>query len=56
VTIFSVQAISAFSSGVLVNARGWATLNQVAIPLIAVSALAVLWLMTRRGLFGARPA
>jgi len=48
VTIFSVQAVSAFSSGVLVNARGWATLNHVALPLIAVGAMAVLGLMMSR--------
>jgi MFS family permease len=46
VVIFSVQAISAFSSGVLVNARGWNTLNHVALPLIAVAAIAAAWLMT----------
>jgi len=48
VTIFSVQAVSAFSSGVLVNARGWATLNHVALPLIAVGATAIVWLMAHR--------
>jgi len=48
ITIFSVQAVSAFSSGVLVNAAGWSTLNRVALPLIATAAAAVAWLMMRR--------
>jgi hypothetical protein len=42
-----VQAISAFSSGVLVNAAGWNTLNYVALPLIAIAGGAALWLMVR---------
>lgn len=46
-TVFSVQAISAFSSGVLVNAAGWNTLNYVALPLITAAGLAALWLMVR---------
>jgi len=44
VTVFGVQAISAFSSGVLVNTEGWRTLNVVALPLIAIAGCAVLWL------------
>jgi MFS family permease len=46
-TIFTVQAISAFSSGVLVNAAGWPTLNYVALPLVAMAGLAALWLLVR---------
>jgi MFS family permease len=46
--IFTAQAISAFSSGVLVNAAGWNTLNYVALPLIAIAGGAVLWLSLRR--------
>jgi MFS family permease len=54
ITVFAVQAISAFSSGVLVNARGWETLNYVALPLIACAGLAVMWLRaTRRRSFAA---
>jgi predicted MFS family arabinose efflux permease len=48
IIVFAVQAISAFSSGVLVNAQGWETLNYVALPLIAVAALSVLWLRAGR--------
>jgi MFS family permease len=46
-TIFTVQAISAFSSGVLVNAAGWPTLNYVAVPLVATAGFAALWLLLR---------
>jgi MFS family permease len=46
-TIFTVQAISAFASGVLVNAAGWNTLNYVALPLIAAAGIAAVWLMLR---------
>jgi MFS family permease len=46
--VFAVQGLSAFSSGVLVNARGWDMLNYVALPLIALAAIAVIWLMARR--------
>jgi predicted MFS family arabinose efflux permease len=44
IAIFTVQAISAFSSGVLVNSSGWATLNVVAMPLVALAAAAIGWL------------
>jgi MFS family permease len=43
-TVFAVQAVSAFSSGVLVNTRGWHTLQLVALPMIASAGLAILWL------------
>jgi MFS family permease len=50
--VFTVQALASFSSGVLVNARGWDTLNYVAIPMVATCALAIGWLaaMRRRAL------
>jgi len=48
IAVFTVQAISAFSSGVLVNARGWDTLNYVALPLVAAAGLAIVWLGARR--------
>src|SRR5262249_35660056 len=34
VTVFAVQAVSAFSSGVLVNTQGWHTLQLVALPMV----------------------
>ena len=46
--VFTVQAMAAFSSGVLVNARGWNTLNYVAIPMVTVCAIAVTWLVMKR--------
>ena len=48
-TIFTVQAISAFSSGVLVNARGWEVMNYIALPLAALAGIAIVWLGLRRG-------
>jgi MFS family permease len=47
VVIFTVQGLSALSSGVLVNAAGWNTLNYVALPLIASAGLAVGWMWLR---------
>ena len=44
ITVFSVQAVTAFSSGVLVNTEGWRTLNFVALPLVAMAGLAIAWL------------
>jgi len=43
ITIFTVQAVSAFSSGVLVNTEGWRTLNYVALPLVTAAGVAILW-------------
>jgi predicted MFS family arabinose efflux permease len=48
ITIFTVQALSAFSSGVLVNTRGWEVLNYVALPFILVAAGSIGWLAFRR--------
>jgi MFS family permease len=47
IIVFTVQAVSAFSSGVLVNAAGWNTLNYVALPLIAAAGAAIAWLALR---------
>jgi MFS family permease len=44
ILVFAVQALCAFSSGVLVNTKGWEILNYVALPLIALAALAVAWM------------
>jgi len=46
--IFVVQALAALSSGVLVNAAGWNTLNYVALPLVACAGLALCWLWLQR--------
>ena len=44
ITIFAVQAISSFSSGVLINAAGWNVLSYIALPLIALAGASLLWL------------
>jgi MFS family permease len=46
--IFLTMATSSFSSGVLLEANGWQTLNYLAIPFVAAIGFAVLWLMTKR--------
>jgi MFS family permease len=46
--IFLVMATSSFASGMLLEANGWATLNYLALPFVAVMAVAVLWLMGKR--------
>ncbi len=55
ILIFSVQAISSLSSGVLINIAGWKTLNYAAAPMIVAAAIAVAWLGVRRRRH-ARPA
>jgi hypothetical protein len=53
ILIFAVQAISSLSSGVLVNTRGWDTLNYVALPFILLAGSAALWLSWKRGALAA---
>jgi MFS family permease len=48
ILIFAVQAVSSLSSGVLVNTRGWDTLNYVALPFILLAGAAVVWLSWKR--------
>ena len=54
--ISTVQALSAFSSGVLVNAHGWNTLNYVALPMVGAAGLALAWLAFSRRRPGPSPA
>lgn len=55
--IFIIMATSSFSSGLVLEASGWAALNYLAIPFIGAIGLAVVWLMLRRrALTAARPA
>ena len=56
ITIFGVQALSSFSAGVLVNTRGWDTLNFVALPLIVCAGAAALWLLAARRRSPAAPS
>jgi len=42
--------VSSVASGALVTTTGWQTMNRTALPILAVIAVAVLWLMwMRRG-------
>jgi len=46
--IFIVMATSSFSSGVLIDQRGWQVLNWLALPFVTAAAIAILWLLLRR--------
>ena len=48
IAVFTLQAISAFSSGALVNTRGWDVLNYVSLPLALAAGLAIAWLWNVR--------
>jgi MFS family permease len=48
VIVFSVMSISSFSSGALISAAGWEWMNLGALPLLALVAAAVFWLMLLR--------
>ena len=48
ILVFCTTATSSFTSGVLVNASGWNTLNYVALPFLAIAGAAALWLALRR--------
>src|SRR5258708_29034805 len=48
IIIFTVQALSSFSSGVLVNTKGSETLKYVALPLVLCAVLSAPWLSVRR--------
>jgi MFS family permease len=46
--MFFVMGASSFSSGLLVTSAGWSVLNQVALPFVAITALASATLWLRR--------
>ena len=48
--MFFVMGVSSFGSGLLVTSAGWSVLNQVALPFVAITALAgaTLWLRQRQ--------
>jgi MFS family permease len=50
--VFGIQAVSSVSAGALILGSGWSTLNQLAIPGVALTALAttILWLARRRAI------
>ena len=39
------MGVSSLASGALVTTSGWQTMNRAALPILAVIAAAVLWLM-----------
>jgi hypothetical protein len=48
--VFATMGVSSLASGALVTSAGWETMNRAALPLLAIIAAAVLWLMrVRRG-------
>jgi MFS family permease len=48
ILVFCTTATSSFTSGVLVNAAGWNTLNYVALPFLVIAGSAALWLAMKR--------
>lgn len=46
--VYLVQAVTSVASGWLLERGGWVTVNYLATPLIAVMALAIVWLMFKR--------
>jgi len=46
--VFTVMGVSSISSGALVDAAGWERMNAVALPFVAMVALATLWHMAYR--------
>jgi len=46
--VFVTMITSSASSGVLLNSNGWALLNYLSIPFVAVVAMAAIWLVARR--------
>ena len=46
--VFATMGISSLASGALVTTSGWETMNRAALPLLALIAIAVLWLMWAR--------
>jgi hypothetical protein len=46
--VFATMSVSSLASGALVTTSGWETMNRAALPVLALIALAVLWLMWMR--------
>ena len=46
--IFTMMAISSFSSGMTVTAAGWERVNLFALPLVAAVAIAIVWYAFRQ--------
>jgi len=46
--VFTVQGVTSLASGATIGAAGWTTLNLLALPLVALTAVATLWWMQRQ--------
>jgi MFS family permease len=46
--VFGVQAISSFSSGFLVSAAGWNTMNYIGLPIVLLAGASLVWLKLAR--------
>jgi MFS family permease len=46
--VFATMGLSSFASGALLTTTGWETMNRAALPVLAVVAFGVLWLMWMR--------
>jgi MFS family permease len=46
--IFIMMAISSFTSGLTVTTGGWARVNMIALPLVAIVAIAIAWYALRQ--------
>jgi predicted MFS family arabinose efflux permease len=51
--VFGAMAIGSFSSGTLLEAYGWATVNAVVFPVVLVAAALLAWGFSRRTVAGA---
>jgi MFS family permease len=47
-SIFIMMAISSFTSGLTVTTGGWARVNMIALPLVAIVAVAIAWYALRQ--------
>jgi MFS family permease len=47
-SIFIMMAISSFTSGLTVTTGGWQRVNLVALPLVAIVAVAIAWYALRQ--------
>ena len=46
--VFATMGVSSLASGALVTTSGWTTMNRAALPVLAIIAIAVLWLVWLR--------
>jgi hypothetical protein len=47
--MFSIMAVSSFSSGAMVSAAGWEVMNVAALPILVFIAAVVIWYARHRG-------